>query len=66
MKLTESIKNYFSGVWQEAKKIIWPSRKQVTNDTTTVIISVLIAMIIFGAIDFLLTIGLEKILLQGR
>lgn len=49
---------YFQGVWAETKKVTWPTRKQVINHTTIVIVSVVIAMVIFGLIDL----GLSKVL----
>lgn len=66
MNTVAKIKNYLIGVWEEMKKVIWPSRKEVVNHTTIVIISVIIAAIVFGFIDFLLSIGLENIILRTR
>lgn len=60
------VKSYFIGVWEEAKKVIWPTRKDVINNTTIVLVSVLIAMIIFGVIDYIFTFGLEALLKMGK
>lgn len=52
------IVSYFRGVMAETRKVTWPTRKQVTEHSIIVISSVVIAMIVFGAIDF----GLAKLL----
>lgn len=58
MTYLNSVKQYFSGVISEVKKVAWPTRKQVTENTIIVISAVVAAMIIFGLIDF----GLSKLL----
>lgn len=47
--------NYFVGSWNELKKVSWPTRKMVMNHTVIVIVSVAIAIVITGAIDYGLT-----------
>lgn len=49
--MIESIKKYFQGVQSEAKKVTWPSRKEVRSHTVIVIVTVIVAMIVFGFID---------------
>lgn len=48
------IKNYFIQSYEETKKIIWPSRKEVTSHSTIVVISMVVAMGITAAIDWAL------------
>lgn len=62
MNLIASTKQYFIGIWQEAKKVIWPSRKEVINNTIIVIASVAIAAAIFGLADFIFSQGLEYLI----
>jgi|GEM_PF-588787 len=56
--MINKIKLYFQGVITESRKINWPSRQKVINDTLIVIAVVAVATLIFGAIDL----GLSKIL----
>jgi preprotein translocase subunit SecE len=39
----------------EVKKVVWPSRKQIINNTLIVIAFVVIAAIAVGGVDMLLT-----------
>ena len=39
----------------EVKKVVWPSRKQIINNTLIVIAFVVIAAIAVGGVDILLT-----------
>ena len=59
------IKNFFIGSYLEFKKVVWPSRKEVTAHTLIVVISTLIAMAIIAAIDFGLF-SLVQMLIQGK
>ena len=46
------IQNFFTGSFEELKKVVWPSRKEVTSHTIIVIISIGVSMAIIAAIDF--------------
>ena len=50
-------KNFFKSVKAELKKVIWPTPKQLFNNTLAVIVSV----VIVGVIVFLLDLCFEKI-----
>ena len=39
-------------VYIELKKVTWPTRKELTTNVTTVLIVVLIATVLIGALDF--------------
>lgn len=52
MKIIEITKNYFRGVYREMKQVIWASRKETTNNTLTVIVAVILAMVFFGLVDY--------------
>ena len=46
------IKNFFTGSYDEFKKVVWPSRQTVISHTVIVIISMVVAMAIIAALDF--------------
>jgi preprotein translocase subunit SecE len=50
-------------VREEARKIAWPSRKEVMISTIMVMIMVTMAAIFFLAVDFFLKQGIDKLLL---
>lgn len=59
-KKENAIVKYFKGVKSEFKKVTWPSFKQIVNNTTTVIVSV----IVIGLFIFLLDTAFGAILNQ--
>lgn len=46
------ITNYFVSSYEELKKVIWPSRKEIISHTTIVVFSILISMGVIAALDF--------------
>lgn len=46
---------YFKEVRSEFKKVSWPSRKQVFNNTVVVLVSIVVSGIAIWALDFLFT-----------
>ncbi len=46
------ITNYFVLSYEEARKVVWPNRREVTNHSLIVVISILISMAIIAAIDY--------------
>lgn len=50
-------------VREEARKISWPSRKEVMISTVMVMIMVAMAAIFFLVVDFILKQGIDKLLL---
>lgn len=49
------IANYFKEVKAEMKKVVWPSRGKVKNNTITVLVYVLIVGIVICGLDVLFT-----------
>lgn len=47
-----SIKKYFESVYNELKKVSWPSRATIINHTIIVLVSSVVAMAIVAAIDY--------------
>ncbi|AKM81882.1 TPA: preprotein translocase subunit SecE [Candidatus Berkelbacteria bacterium] len=63
--MINAIKKFFIGSYGEFKKVVWPSRKEVTSHTIIVVISTAIAMAIIAAVDFGLF-TLVQMLIQGK
>ena len=51
MSITSRVKDYFREVVAEAKKVSWPSRKEVQAATTVVMVMVAILSVFIFAID---------------
>ncbi len=45
------LRKYFRDVWGEFKKIVWPSRKQIINNTTVVVVTILVFAVVVFALD---------------
>jgi preprotein translocase SecE subunit len=52
--MANTIKNFFLGAFDELKKVVWPTRREVTSHTAIVIISIIVSMAVIAAIDFAL------------
>ncbi len=52
-KPKKSIVQYFKDVKSEFKKVSWPSRKQVFNNTVVVLVTIVISGVAIWALDFL-------------
>ena len=50
-KKENAIAKYFRGIKSEFKKITWPSFKQIVNNTSTVIISVILVGLFIFVLD---------------
>ena len=53
---------FIQQVRDESGKITWPSRKETVVSTVMVMIMVAIASVFFLAVDFVLKMGVEKVL----
>lgn len=42
----------FPEVWTELRKVVWPSRRDATRLTVTILIIVIVVAIILGSIDY--------------
>jgi preprotein translocase SecE subunit len=54
-----SVWSYFQSVATEARKVVWPSRETVLRHTLMVVVSVAVAVLIFGGADY----GLQKLVI---
>lgn len=48
------MKKYFKDLKSEIKKVVWPNKKQVINNTSIVIAFLIVSSIIIGAFDFVI------------
>ncbi|MDP1699640.1 MAG: preprotein translocase subunit SecE [Aestuariivirga sp.] len=62
MAKTSSVE-FVQQVREEAKKITWPSRKEVMISTVMVMIMVALASVFFLIVDAILKWGIDKLLL---
>jgi preprotein translocase subunit SecE len=62
MSFVERTQTFTHEVVQESKKITWPSRADLKESTTVVIISVIILAAMLGVVDRILSIFVEQIL----
>ncbi len=53
-RIASSTTRFFKDLKGEMKKIVWPSKKQIINNTGVVIVFVIIAAIAVGGLDFVL------------
>ncbi len=60
--MANAISEYFKGSLQEFKKVVWLSKKQTTQHTLLVIGVSLGVALFLGAIDYLLNLGIERLL----
>ncbi|MBE7057261.1 MAG: preprotein translocase subunit SecE [Ruminococcaceae bacterium] len=49
----KKISGFFKGIFSELKKVSWPSRKQVFNNTVSVLVFCLVIGVVIWAADFL-------------
>jgi preprotein translocase subunit SecE len=47
----QRLKNFFSDILREMRKVSWPKRKELTRYTITVITTVAFFAIFFGVVD---------------
>lgn len=60
--MVNKLTNYIKGSVEEMKKVTWPTKKETKNFTLLVIGISLGVAIFLGALDFVFSFGLEKIL----
>ena len=52
-KFTERLANWWRGMKAELKKVVWPSRKQVVNNSAVVFASIIASGVVIWAFDWL-------------
>lgn len=58
------IVNYFKTSYRELVKVAWPTRQEATRHALLVIGLSLATAAFFGVVDYLLSFGLEKLILK--
>ena len=63
------VKNFFKGIGKyfkdtegELKKVVWPTKKQIINNTIVVLVVVLVAAVVIFGLDTLFGLGLRALL----
>lgn len=51
-KKPSRVKTFFNGVWNELKKVHWPSKKQLINYTGVVILAVVAVALVLSLYDW--------------
>lgn len=51
-RTASSVTRFFRDLKGEMKKVVWPSKKQVVNNTGIVIVFVILASVVIGIMDF--------------
>ena len=52
-KQPNKVAKYFKDLKSEFKKVVWPTKKQVINNTTVVLVTIIIFGVLVGAFDTL-------------
>jgi preprotein translocase subunit SecE len=53
---------YLRSVRSEFKKVVWPSKKQLANNTAIVIAFIVISGVCIGVLDLILRTGIDSLL----
>lgn len=56
------VKGYFKESKSEFKKIVWPSKKQIVNNSIVVIVGIIACALFVSAIDFIFIRGIDFII----
>ncbi len=62
--MLNKVAQYIKESYVELRRVVWPSRRQTIEHTAAVIGISLAVAAFLGLIDYLLTIGLEKIIIR--
>ena len=52
---------YFRGVWDELRKVVWPGRDELLRMTGIVVATVILFGILIGGADYILSIGVRQL-----
>ncbi|MDP2927061.1 MAG: preprotein translocase subunit SecE [bacterium] len=63
MNIFDRIITFLKGVWLEARKVNWPTKKEVLRYTLLVIGVSFILAVFLGGVDFLFTTGLNRVIM---
>ncbi|OGH77242.1 MAG: preprotein translocase subunit SecE [Candidatus Magasanikbacteria bacterium RIFOXYC2_FULL_40_16] len=60
--MLKKIKDYLVGAVQEAKKVVWPNKKQIKSYTILVIAMSVGVAVFFAVLDYIFNIGLGTLI----
>ena len=52
---------YFRGVWDELRKVVWPGREELLRMTGIVVATVIIFGALIGGADYILSLGVRQL-----
>lgn len=55
------VKNYFAAVRSEMKRVVWPSKSELTNYSVAVILSLIVVGVVIAGLDAIISGGLVLI-----
>ena len=61
--MSNPLVSYLRGAFEELKKVVWPTKNEIIQHTLVVIGLSLFLALFLGRVDYLLSLGLEKLLL---
>ena len=61
--MSNPLVSYLRGAFEELKKVVWPTKNEIIQHTLVVIGLSLFLALFLGGVDYLLSLGLEKLLL---
>lgn len=62
--MRSAIIQYLKESYEELRKVVWPSKKDVKNHTILVIILSLVFAVFFGLLDYIFSIGLGNLIIR--
>ncbi len=65
-KLWKTIREWFRGMRSELKKVVWPSRKQVVNNTLVALVVMVVAAIVIWGFDELASMAVNLLISVAR
>jgi preprotein translocase subunit SecE len=52
---------YFQGVWDELRKVVWPTREELARMTGIVVATVILFGLLIGGADYVLSLGVKQV-----
>jgi preprotein translocase subunit SecE len=56
---------YFQGVWEELRKVVWPTRTELARMTGVVVATVILFGLLIGGADYLLSLAVKQVYGNG-
>jgi preprotein translocase subunit SecE len=52
---------YLRGVWDELRKVVWPTRDELSRMTGIVVATVILFAVLIGGADYVLSLGVKQV-----